>query len=178
MGAALYIFECPKKQQSHFGKQSVFGGNNMFHSNLYVRIFAQATRYRVPMIVRQVYKDNEGFFNSLCPRCHRTMPWEYMSFCPGCGQRLSWIFLDEAEELILPLDFYGIHREAKLHFLCRSIMQRFSSSIKHMLGCKKDSIKPYCMQKRLRRRRVKGIIFIKDLRLLVKMLPYGCAPAF
>ena len=103
----------------------------MFSCNLYACLTTQEVRYRVPMIVRQVYRDSEGFFNSLCPRCHRTMPWEYMSFCPGCGQRLCWIFLDEAEELDLPIDYTGMQGETKLYFLYRATIQRLSQYIKN-----------------------------------------------
>ena len=103
----------------------------MLSSNLYACLTAQAVRYRVPMIVRQVYRDNEGFFNSLCPHCHRTIAWEYMSFCPACGQRLCWIFLDEAEELTPPFDCTGVQGETKLNFLCRATIRRLSQYMKN-----------------------------------------------
>lgn len=103
----------------------------MLSSNHYTYLSAQAVRYRVPMIVRQVYRDNEGFFNSLCPHCHRTIAWEYMSFCPACGQRLCWIFLDEAEELTPPFDCTEVHGETKLNFLCRTTIQRLSQYMKN-----------------------------------------------
>lgn len=121
----------------------------MFRKNLYVRLAAHAVRYRVPMIVRQVYRDNEGFFNSLCPNCRRTIPWEYMSFCSACGQRLSWIFLDEAEELSLPIDETGMQGETKLHFLLRSSIQRLSFSMKHESDCGNSSIEPHDIQSAL-----------------------------
>ena len=68
--------------------------------------------------------DNDGYFNSLCPRCKRTIPWEYMSFCPNCGQRLCWIYLDEAEELTRPINYTGMQGESRLHFLRRAAMQK------------------------------------------------------
>lgn len=96
----------------------------MLRGNLYLHLAADAVRYRVPMVVRQVYLDNDGYFNSLCPRCKRTIPWEYMSFCPNCGQRLCWIYLDEAEELTRPINYTGMQGESRLHFLRRAAMQK------------------------------------------------------
>ena len=99
----------------------------MLRKQLYPRLAANAVRYRVPMIVRQVYLDNDGYFNSLCPRCYRTVPWEYMSFCSGCGQCLSWIFLDVAEELSLPIAPQRSPSKFGLSFLFRVASQRLKS---------------------------------------------------
>ena len=62
-------------------------------------ILLKAISYRVPMPIAQVVKSYDGFFDSLCPRCHNILPYEYIHYCPLCGQHLCWIFLDEAEEL-------------------------------------------------------------------------------
>ena len=94
----------------------------MFCSKLFARTSVRAVSCRVTMIVSQVCRDKDGFFDSLCPRCRRVIPWEYMSFCPGCGQRLCWIFLEEVEELTSPINYAGIQEKISLRFLCRSIM--------------------------------------------------------
>ena len=99
----------------------------MLRKRHYLKLAANAVRYRVPMIVRKVYLDNDGYFNSLCPRCYRTVPWEYMAFCASCGQRLSWIFLDEAEELSLPIDPQRSPNKFRLSFLFRAAIQRLKS---------------------------------------------------
>lgn len=99
----------------------------MLCKHLYLRLAAKAIQYRVPLVVRQVYLDNDGYFNSLCPRCYRTVPWEYMSFCASCGQRLSWIFLDEAEELSLPIDPQRSPSKFRLSFLFRAAIQRLKN---------------------------------------------------
>ena len=99
----------------------------MLRKQLYLSLAANAVRYRVPMVVRQVYLDHDGYFNSLCPRCCRTVPWEYMSFCSGCGQCLSWIFLDEAEELSLPIDPQSNPSKFGLSFLFRVASKRLKN---------------------------------------------------
>lgn len=99
----------------------------MLRKHLYLRLAANALQYRVPLVVSQVYLDNDGYFNSLCPRCYRTVPWEYMSFCASCGQRLSWIFLDEAEELSLPIVPQRSPSKFGLSFLFRVASQRLKS---------------------------------------------------
>lgn len=114
--------------------QSIFGGKNMLRKHLYLRLAANALQYRVPLVVRHVYLDNDGYFNSLCPRCYRTVPWEYMSFCSGCGQCLSWIFLDEAEELTLPIDPQRSPSKFGLSFLFRIVIQRLKSRHRTSLG--------------------------------------------
>lgn len=91
----------------------------MLQKSLYLRIAANAISYRVPLAVRQVYLASDGFFNSLCPRCHRNLPWEYIAFCSNCGQRLSWIFLDDAEELKIPLCTANPRCESALQFAWR-----------------------------------------------------------
>ena len=88
----------------------------MLWKNLYFRLAAKAIRYRIPLVVRQVYLAYDGFFNSLCPRCRTSLQWEYMAFCPYCGQRLSWILLDDAEELETPLDTSGLCSENTISF--------------------------------------------------------------
>lgn len=106
----------------------------MLREQLYLRIAAKALQYRVPLAVRQVYLDNDGYFNSLCPRCYRTVPWEYMSFCSSCGQCLSWIFLDEAEELSLPIAPQRSPSKFGLSFLFRAAIQRLKSKHRTSLG--------------------------------------------
>lgn len=91
----------------------------MLQKSLYPRITTSAISYRVPLAVRQVYLDCDGFFNSLCPRCYKTLPWEYISFCSNCGQRLSWIFLDDAEELKIPLYTANPRCKSALQFAWR-----------------------------------------------------------
>ena len=59
----------------------------------------KAISYRIPMPIIQVVKSYDGFFDSLCPRCHSILPYEYIRYCPLCGQRLCWLLLDVAEEL-------------------------------------------------------------------------------
>ena len=112
----------------------------MLRKQFYLRLAANAVRYRVPMIVRHVYLDNDGYFNSLCPRCYRTVPWEYMSFCASCGQRLSWIFLDEAEELTLPIDPQRSPSKFRLSFLFRAAIQRLKSGYRASRGADRKQI--------------------------------------
>lgn len=116
-----------KNCRAGFGSAIFFGGKIMLRKQLYFRLSAKAVQYRVPLVVRQVYLDHDGYFNSLCPRCHRTVPWEYMSFCSGCGQCLSWIFLDEAEELSLPIDPQRGSSKFGLSFLFRVAIKRLKS---------------------------------------------------
>ena len=111
----------------------------MLRKHLYLRLAANALQYRVPIVVRQVYPDNDGYFNSLCPRCCRTVPWEYMSFCSGCGQCLSWIFLDEAEELSLPIDSYRKPYKFNLPFLFHVAIQRLKSKYRTAHGAEIES---------------------------------------
>lgn len=112
----------------------------MLRKHLYLRFAANALQYRVPLVVRQVYLDNDGYFNSLCPRCYRTVPWEYMSFCASCGQRLSWIFLDEAEELSLPIDPQRSPSKFRLSFLFRAAIQRLKSGHRASRGADRKQI--------------------------------------
>ena len=114
----------------------------MSRKQLYLRFAANAVRYRVPLVVRQVYLDNDGYFNSLCPRCYRTVPWEYMSFCASCGQRLSWIFLDEAEELSIPIDPQKSPSKIRLSFLFRAAIQRLKSGDRASRGADRKPIAP------------------------------------
>lgn len=117
MGVVLLFIYAPLKMQSQFRLCILYlGGFFVFWKNLYLRLCAKAIRYRIPVVVRQVYLDYDGFFNSLCPRCHSTLPWEYIAFCPRCGQRLSWVFLDDAEELEKPFDAADICSESVLSF--------------------------------------------------------------
>lgn len=110
----------------------------MLRKHLYLRLAAKAIQYRVPLVVRQVYLDHDGYYNSLCPRCCRTVPWEYMAFCSGCGQCLSWIFLDEAEELSLPIDPQRSPSKFRLSFLFRAAIQRLKSRHRTSLGADRN----------------------------------------
>ena len=105
----------------------------MFRKNVYLHIAAWAIRYRVPLAVRQVYRDYDGIFSSLCPRCHRHLVYEYVVYCPQCGQRLSWIFLDEAEEFpsFSAAEKSALERQAesKLPILLRWICNRRTNTL-------------------------------------------------
>ena len=64
-----------------------------------IQILFSLASYRIPLAVTHVLKCYDGFFDSVCPRCHGILPYEYVRFCPLCGQRLLWALLDDAIEL-------------------------------------------------------------------------------
>lgn len=114
-----HFYKTPSINEMLFWHSNMFlGGDIMFYGKLYVRTSVMAMSYRVPMIVRQVCRDKDGFFDSLCPRCRRAIAWEYMSFCPGCGQRLCWMFLEEAEELTSPINYAGGDKRRPASVFC------------------------------------------------------------
>lgn len=57
--------------------------------------------YRWPMRVTEVhiYKDETSC--GQCPRCKKSIEYEYQFFCHCCGQRLDWFRFDDAKEVYI-----------------------------------------------------------------------------